>query len=225
MTEQAYWIAIGDIHDNHGRVADIPGLEEARGVIVTGDLTIRGGADQARRVLDAIRARNPRILAQIGNMDKPEVTAMLRAEGVNLHTAVVPLDQEFPDLVVMGVGTSTPTPFGTPSEVGDEQLAAWLAQGWEEAKKHARVILVAHDPPRGTKLDLLPSGQHVGSRAVREFIELRQPVLCLSGHIHESRAEDRLGRTRLFNPGQLLDGGYVRVEIDKENVTARLERF
>ena len=36
---------------------------------------------------------------------------------------------------------------------------------------------------------------HVGSTAVREAIEEVQPLVSLHGHIHESRATTRLGRT------------------------------
>ena len=59
-----YWIVMGDLHDSTARFDAIPGLAEAEGVIVTGDLTVTGGVAAARRVLDALSARNPRILAQ-----------------------------------------------------------------------------------------------------------------------------------------------------------------
>jgi hypothetical protein len=48
---------------------------------------------------------------------------------------------------------------------------------------------------------------HVGSRAIRQFIERHQPPLVLSGHIHESPRiscsyRDAIGRTVVVNPGQ-----------------------
>ena len=51
---------------------------------------------------------------------------------------------------------------------------------------------------------------HVGSRALRAFLERTQPPLSLSGHIHEGpavsgRFHDAIGRTRVVNPGQ-FDG-------------------
>ena len=36
------WIAVGDIHDEPERFAKIPELSQADGIIVTGDLTIKG---------------------------------------------------------------------------------------------------------------------------------------------------------------------------------------
>jgi Icc-related predicted phosphoesterase len=40
----------------------------------------------------------------------------------------------------------------------------------------------------------------VGSTAIREFIERHQPLLALHGHVHESRAAERIGRTLCLNP-------------------------
>lgn len=69
-------------------------------------------------------------------------------------------------------------------------------------------MLVAHTPPYDSKLDRLPQVPYpIGSRAVRQFIEQRQPAVALHGHVHESAEvtgsySDRLGRTLCINPGQ-----------------------
>lgn len=63
-------------------------------------------------------------------------------------------------------------------------------------------ILMTHAPPFKTKLDLIWSGKHVGSKAYRNFIKKVQPTIALSGHIHEaSGLQDKLGKTLLINPG------------------------
>jgi Icc-related predicted phosphoesterase len=49
-----------------------------------------------------------------------------------------------------------------------------------------RFIFVAHAPPRDGNLDILLDGRHVGSNAVRRFIERTGPILTLHGHLHES---------------------------------------
>jgi Icc-related predicted phosphoesterase len=71
-------------------------------------------------------------------------------------------------------------------------------------------ILLVHVPPYRSKLDRAaldgkmvdhaPLDVHVGSIAVRRFIEERQPMLALHGHVHESARltgswKDRIGRT------------------------------
>jgi len=75
-------------------------------------------------------------------------------------------------------------------------------------------VFLFHAPPYDTALDRVPhDGKmvdhvpmdlHVGSLAVRRFIEKRQPLLTLHGHIHESARLtgawcDRIGRTMMLN--------------------------
>lgn len=215
-----YWIAFGDIHGQTGNIARIPGIHGAEGVIVTGDLTNHGGPAEVMAVVEAARAVNPRVLAQIGNMDKPAADKALFDAEMNLHRSGRELA---PGLGIMGVGYSTPTPFGTPSEVQEDVIAEWLRQTHKLIDDCERLVLVSHTPPHGTATDVLGSGAHVGSKAVREFIERVQPEVCITGHIHESRAEDVIGRTRVINPGALAAGGYVRLTWDGGEVSAALE--
>ncbi|MGK9477280.1 metallophosphoesterase family protein [Melioribacter sp. OK-6-Me] len=73
-------------------------------------------------------------------------------------------------------------------------------------------IILFHTPPYNTKLDVIKSvkinhletDKHVGSIAVRKLIEIKQPLITLHGHIHESSElsgswSDRIGRTYCFN--------------------------
>jgi Icc-related predicted phosphoesterase len=60
----------------------------------------------------------------------------------------------------------------------------------------ARAVFLFHSPPYGgaldraaldgRKVDHAPLDSHVGSIAIRRFIETRQPLLTLHGHVHES---------------------------------------
>jgi len=204
-----YWIGFGDIHGDHRNLERIPELPGAAGVIITGDLTTHGGVREAGAILDAVRARNPQVYAQIGNMDTSEVDELLSRQGVNIHARAVALH---PQVDMVAVGTSSPTPFGTPSEYPDESLGKWLNAAHAKVRGQGRrLLLVAHDPPHGTKADDLGGGNHVGSRAVRAFIEEVRPDVCLTGHIHEARSVDRLGETVVINPGMLGRGGYAMV--------------
>jgi len=70
----------------------------------------------------------------------------------------------------------------------------------------ARTVYVFHAPPAGTGLDQIFDRSHVGSTAIRRFIEQYQPPLTLHGHIHESPGisgsiSETLGRTLMLNPG------------------------
>jgi Icc-related predicted phosphoesterase len=80
--------------------------------------------------------------------------------------------------------------------------------------KTDNAVFMFHSPPHETRLDRaatdgkmvdhVPLDLHVGSVAVRRFIEKRQPLLTLHGHIHESTRitgswRDRIGHTEMFN--------------------------
>jgi Icc-related predicted phosphoesterase len=190
-------------------------------VILTGDLTKLGGAAQARNVIEAIAAVNPVVLAQIGNMDRQEINDWLETEGINLHRKVRELA---PDVALMGVGGSTFTPFGTPSEFPEARFAEWLDMLAKRASGHKVLVLIAHNPPFDTVCDLTSEGRHVGSHAVREFIEEHQPDICLCGHIHESTGQQLLGRTVVVNPGAFAAGGYALLRL-AEGVSVSLNRL
>lgn len=71
----------------------------------------------------------------------------------------------------------------------------------------SRTLYVFHSPPFGTGLDLTRSGEAVGSRAIRDFIERHQPSVTLHGHVHEAPEmtgtyADHIGNTLCVNPGQ-----------------------
>lgn len=85
-------------------------------------------------------------------------------------------------------------------------------QGHEWAS--TRFLFVSHCPPRGTALDRTLHGDHVGSLAVRRFIERwaqsGRLIASLHGHIHESPMEtgsimERFGAVPAFNVGQQRD--------------------
>ncbi|HWR68268.1 MAG TPA: metallophosphoesterase [Desulfomonilia bacterium] len=69
-----------------------------------------------------------------------------------------------------------------------------------------RCICVFHCPPYDTGLDTLHNGRPIGSRSIRTFIEEKQPLLSLHGHIHEApymsgSFQTRMGKTLAANPG------------------------
>ncbi len=78
----------------------------------------------------------------------------------------------------------------------------------------ARAICMFHAPPYrsaldraaldGRSVDHAPLDVHVGSIAIRRFVEERQPCVTLHGHVHESARltgnwRDRIGRTHCFS--------------------------
>jgi Icc-related predicted phosphoesterase len=100
---------------------------------------------------------------------------------------------------VAGLGYSNPTPFQTPGEYAEAQIAERL-QRFAALKP---LVLVCHAPPYGTALDRIRLGLHAGSQSVRNFIETYQPVYFFCGHIHEAEGVTvEMGSTRGWNVGK-----------------------
>ena len=216
------WVILGDVHGRIRRIKDIPELEKAAGVILTGDLTTLGGTAAARQVIESIEAINPVVFAQIGNMDRPEVNDWLEARGINLHRNVRKL---LPNVALLGVGGSTFSPFGTPSEFPEARFSEWLEELAMRAGSTQHLVLAAHNPPYNTACDRTSNGIHVGSSAVRDFIEEHQPAICLCGHIHESVGMERIGRTIVANPGSFSAGCYALLTASPHGVSVTLKRL
>lgn len=212
-------IGFGDVHMEVGNAQNIPGIREADFVILTGDITNYGSREDAKKILDQIMAVNSNVLALHGNLDQPEVGTYLEELGLSLHGRGMVLD----GIGLIGLGGSNFTPFNTPSEFSEAELAGLLTQGYEQIGGTRHVILVSHTPPWQTKTDRIANGAHVGSTAVRDFIEQQQPALCLTGHIHESKAVDRIGSTMIFNPGMIKKGGYIEVTFTNGELAACLK--
>jgi hypothetical protein len=121
-----------------------------------------------------------------------------------------------------GVSSCPPTPFRTPYEISEEEILRRAESGWEAVRSARWKVFVPHAPPARTSLDRTWSGLHVGSRAVREFIERRAPDLVICGHIHEARGTERLGQTLIVNCGAAGQGCYALADIG-EAVSAELK--
>ncbi|MGA9532878.1 MAG: metallophosphoesterase [Anaerolineales bacterium] len=204
-------IAIADIHGRIGQLelaAD--DLANADLVVLTGDITHFGRRAEAEEMIGQIERYNNQILAVAGNCDYPQAETYLSERGFNLHASHRVID----GLTFVGLGGSLPAPAPTPNVYTEDQLAAFLNSAVEGIDPSSPMILVSHQPPKDTELDRIASGDHVGSQQVRRFIEEHKPLLCLSGHIHEAAAIDRLGSTTLVNPGPLHTGHYAAIEVN-----------
>ena len=92
-----------------------------------------------------------------------------------------------------------------------------------------KTIYVFHSPPNDTNLDQIQTNIHVGSYAIREFIEKHQPFLTLHGHIHETvdvsgQFTDKIGNTICMAPGNHNVGDKLAllvIDTDKIDKTKR----
>ena len=213
-------VSFGDVHmatQNLARMGEV--LRDTDLIIVSGDLTNFGGAQDARKVLDDIRHQCPRLLALPGNLDRREVTPFLEQQMVSLHGKGVVVD----GVGIFGCGGSNITPFNTPTELTEDEIYQTLKRGHAAVKQCRPLLMVCHTPPYETKCDRIVGGRAVGSTAARRFIEEVKPDLCISGHIHESAATDAIGPTRIINAGPFKGGGYIVVHADGSGLDATLE--
>ena len=143
----------------------------------------------------------------------------------SIHMKSAELDKNFN---IAGYSFVNPTPFRlkdwekpdfendpVPAQLFEEEIRSAekeigaIKDDLESLKKLSgpkNTVYVIHAPPFNTKLDIITTGTHVGSKSVREFIEKEQPLLTLHGHIHESPQmsgswSDKIGNTICINIG------------------------
>ena len=202
-------IALADIHGNLDYLDSARGvLGEADLVLVAGDLTNFGGAGKAGKILAALHSCNRSVYAVAGNCDLSAVDGCLTKEGVNLDCNCVKKDE----LNFVGVSGSS-SGCKIFSHKPDEERFAKAFEVIQEQTLNDRFVLVTHQPAYGTNLDIAGSGQHAGSRAIRNFIERTKPMLAVSAHIHESPGVDNIGETKLVNPGPFRNSSYAYIEL------------
>jgi len=207
-------MTIVGIADIHGRIEGLRQismwLSEADLVLVSGDVTNFGGAGEAEKVVQILQTCCRKVYLVPGNCDYPEVGEYLSKKGINLHRNFI---QEG-NLIIAGVGGSLQAPGRTPNEYTEENFTMFLKELENYMPQGKPVILLSHQPPSNTRCDLTYSRLHVGSTSVRNFIERIQPSICLTGHIHESRGIDSIGKTIVINPGPLRDRVYMYAELE-----------
>jgi uncharacterized protein len=203
-------IAFSDIHGSYDRLDEVLRTESPYdAVIIAGDLTTHGTTDEAGAVIRRLQTLGKPVLAVAGNMDLPAFDSAYELMGVNINARGIVVGETG----FFGVAGSPFTPMNTPYEISETEIARRARSGWQEIDAARWKIFVPHTPPKGTSLDKILIGKHVGSLAVREFVELHQPDALICGHIHESRGLEALGRTQMVNCGPAARGYYAIIEI------------
>jgi Icc-related predicted phosphoesterase len=187
-------LVFSDIH------SDLRALErllavEADYYFAAGDIVSWArGLDRAGEIL-ARRAGKVYVIP--GNHEsESDIGGMCERHGlINLHGR----SMQAGGFHIAALGYSNHTPFHTPGEYSEAEIAARLAP-FAELKP---LILICHCPPKGTALDRAGAGLHFGSGAVKQFLDEHQPVYFFCGHIHEAEgAQANIGKTKGVNVGK-----------------------
>jgi hypothetical protein len=223
-------LVIADIHGNFEmleKALDRMKKEEPDVVVCPGDFTDMFSLpaeftqmDMADLIIQKIMRLKKPTLCVPGNHDPYEILEFFEEYKINLHNKV----KSIGGVTFVGWG-GAPTPFNTRFEPSDEETKEALAKLGEKMGEAKDFVLVVHEPPEGTKADLVQSGKHVGSPVIREFILSRQPVLAISAHIHEAGGIDTLGKTTVFYPGPLFEGRYGIAEIEGGKVKCEIKKI
>ncbi len=187
-------LVFSDIHRDLRALEQIAATE-ADAYIGAGDLaTWSRGLEECARVLAPL---GERVYLLPGNHESTaQIAAVCERFGFqDLHGKTVEMGRYH----VAGLGYSNPTPFDTPGEYSEAELAERLARfaGIQP------LVLICHAPPHGTPLDRIRNGLHAGSTAVLDFIRAEQPEWFLCGHIHEAAGVSiEIGPTHCVNAGK-----------------------
>lgn len=188
-------LLFSDVHSDHDacrRLVDR--APEVDVVVGAGDFCVaRRGLDDAIALLSAIEV--PTVVVPGNSESASELRTacqgwaaahVLHGEGATVG-----------GVSFFGIGGGIPvTPFGPWSYDFSEDEAADLLVDCP-----AQSVLVSHSPPKNV-VDRDSNGQHLGSTAVRDAIEEKEPHLVVCGHIHGSWEErGTIGRTTVINAG------------------------
>jgi uncharacterized protein len=207
-------IAFSDIHGKYNKIIDYIKNNHVDLIILTGDITHFGPTELAEEILNEIGSFDIPVMAIPGNCDPINLYGNIdNSKAINIHGRSVTIK----NIGICGFGGSNPTPFKTPLEFEEVEIYTEAKKAMEEIKDNKITIFVTHAPPFESKTDILPSGDHVGSVALKKIIEEFQPTINVCGHIHESKAMDEIGKTKVINPGMVSDGYACIINIDDSN--------
>lgn len=184
-------LAFVDIHGNKTLAKRLVSLsKQADLLICAGDLTFFG--KNLKEILEILEKANKPLLIIPGNHESEDQIKQIskKLSFVHfMHNKLYILNQ----YAFLGYG-------GGGFEIEDKSLESLIPKIKEKIKNKV-FILITHQPPYNTKLDLI-NRQHVGSKSLLRLIKELNPRLHICGHLHENISKkDRVNKTFIVNPG------------------------
>lgn len=190
-------LATGDWHGDVRRpqtLAELAAREKVDMVLLGGDL-VNEEKDTANLIGPFLKKGLP-VSFVWGNHDGPELAEFWQSlyKITNLHGHGIIVG----DIGFFGCGGAN---VGI-DQFTDDEIFQYIAQGFEKVK-HARVkVMVTHVHPAGTIGEKF-SRYIVGSKGVRKAIDVLQPDIHITCHVHEAEGiEDKVGKTRIIHVGR-----------------------
>lgn len=204
------------LSDIHGRVSLLRRIVRTASydlALVAGDVSNYAGGGYGE-VLEVLSEGIPLAVVVPGNVDPPELLDLKLENVLVVHNSVV----EVRGLRIAGVSGGIGFSFWGIPYLAEYHIADFVKNLSEELRRSSinPHILLTHTPPYNSGVDMLYSGEVVGSKALRDFLEEFAPLLHVCGHIHEGRGVATLGRTTVVNPGPAMVGYYAVARVYPE---------
>ncbi len=191
-------LAFVDMHGSHDALKRLrKKSKKADLVVCAGDLTVFG--NKLSEILSQLSKLKKDILIIPGNHENSEELKTLsnsfdKIEFIDKRSVV--LDGN----LYLGYGEGAFSTVDKEFEKISKRFKKDI-KDFRKGSKDGKVVLITHAPPYKTKLDMIVD-EACGNKSLRKFIKKVWPDLVISGHLHEnSGKEDKIGRTRLVNPG------------------------
>jgi len=233
-------LVLGDIHgeiSSVGRVVMTVQQKRFDGIFLVGDIGVASLENQRERaskikngiyrasvscVFETLRELGAPIFYVPGNWDPKNI-------GLNLDQVNnVDLNGEghickLGDFQIVGLGGSSSIGMNFPYEWPDKDMKDRIKKIFEGVVAWNKTIMISHDLPFRSKIDINVQKRHAGSKAVRELIKDFSPALCLAGHIHEGVGLDVVGESSLaVNAGSLLTKQTTDMHLSQRMVNLRV---
>ena len=205
-------LAFSDLHrDSKGAASLVEqaGSDEVELVIGAGDFASQHeGLEESIEWLSEID--KPTLLVPGNNETDAALRDAVAAAGWESATVLHGESVEIGGQEYFGLGAGIPTtPWDWSFDLSEEEAASELSKCPEGA------VMIVHSPPKG-HCDQSSTGDHLGSEAIFEAIEARQPPLVVCGHIHEAwGARSQVGASQVVNLGP--DGQLLEISDREEN--------
>lgn len=187
-------VAFTDIHSSITVLKKLKALmkkEKPDLVICCGDFTVF--EQNIEHVIEKIAELHDNILLTHGNHESGNIVKKLCSKYKNIT---------YMHKQSKKIGDATFVVYGGLGFSHEDKPFERFAKGLKLSKEK-KVVLVTHQPPFGTKLDVVWDDHHVGNQSFTKFISDHDNcVLALSGHIHETfKKKQKLNNAKLVNPG------------------------
>lgn len=213
------FLVISDLHAQNDVLDKMDGLfSQADGVFFAGDFAKGFKPETGQETLQKLCSKHEVIFAVLGNCDNEQFLQDIEDQDISVQKALVFHE----GLAIAGSGGAeiftketeyerTQEDMQTDFEIVDNAISQ---SGDSSLWKN--MILISHNPPKGTVCDKVNESLHVGSSIFTDYIIKNKPLAVICGHVHEACGTEKIGETVVINPGALQEGSYAWLTIDKK---------